>query len=115
MSYALVSDIPASWDRYVVVARTLEQVPAGLIVHIAGPTDEGFRIVEVWANEFVGRRRRLDLEAVLASVDPEVRLQVTVRDLQGAHLVLGAAVRQAGEDDWSRVETGELDQSAAPR
>jgi hypothetical protein len=41
MAYAYVQDVAASWEQYKRVAGSLvEPTPAGLILHIAGPTDE---------------------------------------------------------------------------
>ena len=52
MSYVVVEDVAASWEQYGRFAAALAgPAPAGLIVHVAGPTDEGFRIVGVWESE----------------------------------------------------------------
>lgn len=52
MSYVFVEDVAASWERYERFAAALAgPAPAGLILHAAGPTDEGFRIVGVWESE----------------------------------------------------------------
>jgi hypothetical protein len=52
VSYAFVEDIAASWEQYERFAGALEgPVPKGLLLHAAGPTDEGIRIVEVWESE----------------------------------------------------------------
>jgi hypothetical protein len=57
MPYAIVEDVAASWDSYVRSAPDPEQLRgAGLIVHAAGRTDEGVRIVEVWESEEAWRR-----------------------------------------------------------
>lgn len=57
MSYVLVEDVAASWEQYEQLAAPLrEATPAGLILHAAGRTDEGFRIVEVWESEAAWRR-----------------------------------------------------------
>jgi hypothetical protein len=49
MPYAVVQDFPASWERYAAIAAAIEgEPPAGLILHVAGPTDEGFRTIEIW-------------------------------------------------------------------
>ena len=48
MAYAFVQDVASSWDQYErVTARLVEPAPSGLILHVAGPTDEGFRIIDV--------------------------------------------------------------------
>jgi hypothetical protein len=49
MPYAIVEDVAANWESYVRSAVDLEQRKAeGLILHAAGRTDEGVRIIEVW-------------------------------------------------------------------
>jgi hypothetical protein len=45
VSHAFVQDVAASSHYFQQVAATLvEPAPAPLILHVAGPTDEGFRI-----------------------------------------------------------------------
>ena len=48
MAYAVVQDVPASWADYQALAGIDDPAPAGLMLHVAGPTDEGFRTIEVW-------------------------------------------------------------------
>ena len=57
MSYVVVEDVAASWEQYQRFANALTgPAPAGLIVHAAGPTDEGFRVVGVWESEEAWQR-----------------------------------------------------------
>ena len=57
--YAFVEDVAASWEQYDRFASALAGVaPPGLIVHAAGPTDEGFRIIAVWESEEAWQRFR---------------------------------------------------------
>jgi hypothetical protein len=57
MSYVIVEDVAASWEQYAHLAAALAgPAPAGLIVHAAGPTDEGFRVVALWESEEAWRR-----------------------------------------------------------
>ena len=52
MPYAFVQDVASSWEQYEHFAAALvEPAPDGLILHVAGPTDEGFRIIDVWESE----------------------------------------------------------------
>jgi len=88
--YAVIEDVPASWDRYERVASAVERAPPGLLLHMAGPTDEGFRIVEVWQDEGAWRRFAGDLDEALTAADPEMELRTVVRDLHAVH-VAGAA------------------------
>ena len=59
MPYAIVQDVPASWEQYEPLAAEIrEGVPDGLILHLAGPTDEGFRTIEVWETREAWQRFR---------------------------------------------------------
>lgn len=91
MSYALVQDIPASWHDYQRLdAPTLEPVPAGLILHAAGPTDEGFRIIEIWQSQAAWESFNAErLAAAVAELAGPTRPRF--RDLQAHHVVLGDA------------------------
>jgi hypothetical protein len=81
MSYVLVEDVAATWERYEQLAAPLrEATPEGLILHAAGRTDEGFRIVEVWESEEAWRR--------FAEVIEDDALHV-VRTLVPEHVVYG--------------------------
>jgi hypothetical protein len=88
MTYALVGDVPASWDRYADLVRLLRQAPSGLLLHVAGPTEEGFRIIEVWESEAAWRRFEPALHAAVAAIDEDVHPRVVVRDLHGEHEIL---------------------------
>jgi hypothetical protein len=87
VSYALVSDVPASWERYQAIVRFLGRSPQGLLLHLAGPTDEGFRIIEVWESEAAWRRSAKDFETAIRSVDPEIGPRAIVRYLRAVHVV----------------------------
>jgi hypothetical protein len=91
MSYVLVEDVPASWDQYRSIARSLGR-PPGLLLHAAGPTDEGFRIVEVWASEEDWQRHALLRSLPEAAIDPLVGAPPVIRDLHAEHVVLGDAL-----------------------
>ena len=61
MSYVIVEDVAASWEQYRPFAEALEgATPEGLLLHAAGPTEEGFRIVGVWESEEAWERFRAD-------------------------------------------------------
>jgi hypothetical protein len=89
MSYVVVEDVAASWEHYRRVADALAgPPPSGLIVHAAGPTDEGFRIVGVWESEHAWRTfaERLD--------DAEAPAPIQVlRALEPEHVVYGGQDR----------------------
>jgi hypothetical protein len=106
VSYAFVQDIAASWHDYQQIAAALvEPAPDGLILHAAGPTDEGVRIIAIWDDEPAWQRFRTErLEAAIASLGVPARPQPTFRDLHTAHLVVGerstgrSLLTQAQED-----------------
>src|SRR5688500_18738440 len=59
MTYAYVQDVAEDWENYERLAAALgDGVPDGLIVHVAGPTDSGFRIIDVWESQEAWERFR---------------------------------------------------------
>ena len=88
MPYAFVEDVAASWEHYARFAAALEGPPPdGLLLHAAGPTDEGFRIIAVWESEEAWSRfqaERLGGATSLAALTPPVR-----RAMSPAHVVIG--------------------------
>lgn len=109
MSYALVQDIAASWHDYQRLdAATVEPVPPGLILHAAGPTDEGFRIIEVWQSQAAWESFHAEqLAPTVAELAGSTRPRPRFRDLQAHHLVLGDAIalppRQRRRVTWESV------------
>jgi hypothetical protein len=52
VEYAVVQDIPSSWEQYQqLTARLIDPLPNGLLLHVAGPTDEGYRVIDIWESE----------------------------------------------------------------
>lgn len=92
MTYVYVHDVACSWHRFrEAVAGLVEPAPPGLILHLAGPTDEGVRCIDVWESEEAGTRFRVDLLApALAQLGPAACRRDVLRHLHPAHLVLGA-------------------------
>lgn len=86
MSYVVVEDVAASWEQYGRIAAALsESAPAGLVLHAAGPTDEGFRIVGVWESEEAWREFAAELDA-----DPNLGELIHVfRALRPKHVIYG--------------------------
>jgi hypothetical protein len=85
MVYATVRDVPASWDRYAILGRALTNpVPSGLLLHVAGPTDEGFRVIDIWES-------REDFERFSSGNPPEIPTlaPTTLRELEGASTIDG--------------------------
>ena len=89
MPYAFVQDVPASWEQYQqTVARLLEPVPVGLILHVAGPTAEGVRVIDIWESEQAWQRVRAErLAPAIASLGGPARPESTFRDLHPEHIV----------------------------
>jgi hypothetical protein len=106
MAYALVQDVAASWEQYErIAAAIIDPAPRGLILHVAGPTDEGFRTIDVWESAEAWERFRADrLEPAIATLGGPFRPQSTFRDLYPARVVPGggvAAVRETPRPDRS--------------
>ena len=91
MPYAFVQDVAVSWEHYERVAETLiDPAPEGLVLHVAGPTDEGFRIIAVWESEEAWQRFRTKaLQPAVAALGGPSRPEPTFRDLRTEHVVIG--------------------------
>jgi hypothetical protein len=88
VTYAFVNDVAASWERYQRFADAFDgPLPEGLVLHVAGPTDEGFRIIAVWESEDAWERFR-DYR-LGAAVETVAHVLPTFRALHAAHVVLG--------------------------
>jgi len=87
VSYVIVEDVAASWEHYRPFAEALDgSAPEGLLLHAAGPTDEGFRIVGVWESEEAWTRFRAD--RLRPDAEAAAQIPPTFRALRPAHLVL---------------------------
>jgi hypothetical protein len=97
VTYALVNDIPVSWATYEeVAAPALDGLPAGLIIHVAGPTDEGVRVIDVWETEDAYRRFLADrLHPLIAAGHAQAGAAV-FRDLDVRQVVHPSLRHQAG-------------------
>jgi hypothetical protein len=95
MPYALVEDVAASWENYEPFADALaDHAPPGLIVHAAGPTDEGFRIIELWESKEAWQR----FASAHAAAGGEAGLDgiaLVFRALRPRHVIYG---RRPGRD-----------------
>jgi hypothetical protein len=92
MAYAFVQDIAASWHEYQRFAEgAIDSAPAGLILHLAGPTDDGFRIIQIWESETAcARFQTQHLASAMAALAGPGRPSPTTRHLEAGHLVLGS-------------------------
>jgi hypothetical protein len=94
MSYVVVEDVAASWEQYQRFANALAgKAPDGLIVHAAGPTDEGFRIVGVWESEEAWQRFADALSSYQCSPEPAQVL----RALRPEHVIYGTYEQEEEE------------------
>jgi len=107
MAYAFVQDIASSWEQYERVAAGLtDPTPHGLILHLAGPTDEGFRIIDVWDSEQAFKRFQAErLQPAVAALGGPARPQPTFRDLHAAHLVIGS-IESTGSTQAPTIHAG---------
>ena len=96
--YAFVEDIAASWEHYQRFAAALEgPTPEGLILHAAGPTDEGFRIIGVWESEDAWQRFRND--RLDPAAEDVAQIPPTFRALRTRHIVQQSALPDRGGSD----------------
>jgi hypothetical protein len=97
MSYAFVQDIAASWHYYEqTAAALLGPVPPGLILHVAGPFDEGVRMIDVWESEQAWRDFQAhSLAPAIAALGGPARPEPTFRDLRATRVVIGDAIDTA--------------------
>ena len=87
MSYAFVQDIAATWEQYEHLAAAIAARPEGLVIHVAGPTDEGFRIIGVWESEAAWERFEAERLGEHAPTGPPT--PTTFRALEPQHVVYG--------------------------
>lgn len=99
MAYAFVQDVAASWELYErVAAPTMEPLPEGLLLHVAGPTDEGFRVINLWKSEHDWRRfQRERLAPAIAALGGPAHPEATFRELRAEHLLVGDALERDRE------------------
>jgi hypothetical protein len=91
VTYAYVQDVASSWEQYEqVTASLVDPPPSGLLLHVAGPTDEGVRIIDVWESEADWERFRAErLDPAIAALGGPARPEPTFRDVHPEHVVLG--------------------------
>jgi hypothetical protein len=90
VAYAYVQDVASSWEQYERVAAALvDPPPAGLIAHVAGPTDEGVRIIDIWETEVAWKQFQAErLAPAIAALGGPARPEPTFRELRPEHVVL---------------------------
>lgn len=90
MAYACIHDVASSWTEYERAAAALvDPLPQGLLAHIAGPTDEGVRIIEIWDDEQAAARFRDErLAPIVALLTDASTRGAAVRDLRAVHVFI---------------------------
>ncbi len=76
VAFAVVYDVAASWENYDAVrSLVIGSAQSELVVHAAGRTADGFRIIDVWTSEAAWRRFQQPLDVAFdgQSVPPVVR------------------------------------------
>jgi quinol monooxygenase YgiN len=85
MAVVMVQDVDggnqALYDRINEHLRAREDPPAGLIIHTAGPTESGWRVVDVWESaealtRFRDERLMPAIRAAVDSMPSQPRVQV---------------------------------------
>lgn len=93
-TYAVVQDVPASWNVYLIGAQQQhEQMPDGLLLHAAGPTDEGFRVIDVWESQADWEHFRDRQPPGTDSRAKTPQSHATLRDLEVHDLYLTSSTR----------------------
>jgi hypothetical protein len=104
MPYAFVQDVAASWTLYQQLSGPLvEPPPSGLILHVAGPTDEGFRVIDIWTSEQAWQAFQAErLAPAIAALGGPARPAPTFRDLHPAHVVVGDQIQSTPSEGADR-------------
>jgi len=103
-TYAVVQDVPASWNVYLLGAQyQQEEMPTGLLLHAAGPTDEGFRVIDVWESQadWEHFRDRQPLGTIGGPLDTPLS-HATLRDLEVHDLYLTSSTRRLDAETAER-------------
>ncbi len=83
--FAVVHDVAATWDDYDAIRRALARAPVnGLVLHAAGPTDDGFRTIDIWTSHGAWDRFRSNFEHAFDGS----HLPPVMRELQIRHLTI---------------------------
>src|SRR5580765_4733182 len=82
-AFAVVRDVAASWTDYQAIRSALaESAVPGLILHAAGPTDDGYRTIDVWVSEAASE----GFGARLGDVFDRLAAPPVLRELRVVHL-----------------------------
>jgi hypothetical protein len=89
--HAIIQDLVVSWVEYERVAGALvDPTSGGLIVHVAGPTDEGVRTIEVWESEASWKCFRAErLTPAIVALGGTLGVHSSFREFRPLQLVVG--------------------------
>ena len=110
MSYAFVQDVAASWQQYERFSAAISLRPEGLVLHVAGPTDEGFRIIGIWESESAWERFEAE-HCSTAHLSARRRRLPRFARSNLMHVVFGRIVERCG----SSAKLGETLGDGSPR
>jgi hypothetical protein len=83
-AFAVVHDVAATWDDYPAIRRAFADASVeGLILHAAGPTDDGFRTIDVWRSQNSWHLHRASLGHILT----HLHVPTSMRELRIDHLM----------------------------
>ncbi len=81
--FAVVHDIAATWGDYAAIRRSFTDGSVeGLILHAAGPTEDGLRLIDVWTSQGAWQRHSLRLGRIL----DQLHVPSAIRELRVDHL-----------------------------
>jgi hypothetical protein len=83
-AFAVVYDVAASWEAHATTTPAPDVDAPGLILHAAGPTDDGIRTIDIWESETAWNHHRLAVasrEQLPSAAQAAVLRQLRVREL----------------------------------
>jgi len=84
--YATCITLPTDAATAQSVEALVEGTPDGLVVHVAGPTDDGWRIIDVWeSEEHYARFQSGTLAPAVAQATPSAPFQGAPLAVTGTH------------------------------
>ena len=91
-AFAVVQDVAASWEWYrQAVTAAVDPPPQGLILLLAGPTDEGVRLIGTWQDFQAWQRFQAErLDPALAALAGPPAQPAVERRFEARYLVVGA-------------------------
>jgi hypothetical protein len=77
--YATCVTVPSTTETHLAIEDLITETPDGLIAHVAGPVEGGWRIIDVWETQEQSERFRAEvLRPAIAQVAGEEALNAPV-------------------------------------